>query len=998
MTRGWIRALVVLACVGCAATTPQVRPDPPPLPEAPEAWPRAAPVFPFRLTSPRSLEQARATRHALQQLPPDHRFVLALADLSRLLSGEEIGIEARLFEGRWYLVSDERVLAEVSAEADFPELLAALARYADRFPLTSPPPRKKRKGAAETPAPFELRVGEALLSELNAASAAWATERTPVTIARTADAFASLAFELLDAQQTADAVYARAWAVAAMARATQVLSPEAEAILAHGLGYQRAAKERAIALAEDSPVRAFLAADLPALERLAPRDANEARRYLLIRRLILDGETDRLSRLAISKPEEQESIVFLRAHMHAGLYSALPALVVGLQSFARRMGVPDPALPAFGRPGPGPQPPQLFPWFEAALERIPARPPGHLFSTELEAAVEVAHFSTTVAKATNIFIKVQQDEDSARQLLNVLGPARHKSTQALETWLRLRVRGISRNFPPREMVDLLGARHPEWKGLALAEFVGITAENPPGNMYAVDAVKYFARRLDSRPSHRRALLEATEKLLLDLPWTERLKQSWTAVSGRVYYAERFGTLRAEADQLEPMIRDESVGLAERVLALKTLLTSEEAAARALAGTARPLLDELCTRAQAAPDLVNCASAYEALKDFAALHTQLEGKVPPHGRDGSQTGYFLRWKLAKSLRELGRADEAWTVIQPSIAGRELDVLYEAARIQLARGKRSDAIRMGEIIRPHPHKGRAATMYAGVMWRAGAPEAVARHLSDGFGADTWETYLSGVFIASHQERSDRDITASMKALQAKVHPNLLYLMARGMVTRGRRDLAVRMVNGLTGTERSLVDRYRWLSEEKSPKEALSWFRRSATGSRAVYASLAFEAGADDLLFDGLTAEPGEGLVELWEFRAAALARAGGTSGARYETVRKWFEQLPAEEWVGACGRVLLGLAPPEALIRAANHSPAELARAAYYLGVLAEGRGRYDEAAEWYLDAVDIGGPGYARRWASDRLSAWRGTGKSLATLAAENRRPPAPEAHAEIGTE
>jgi len=83
-----------------------------------------------------------------------------------------------------------------------------------------------------------------------------------------------------------------------------------------------------------------------------------------------------------------------------------------------------------------------------------------------------------------------------------------------------------------------------------------------------------------------------------------------------------------------------------------------------------------------------------------------------------------------------------------------------------------------------------------------------------------------------------------------------------------------------------------------------------------------------------------------------------------------------------RFLTGLATEKEVLALAT-DPKKRCEIAYYIGLRAQGEGRYADASDWYRVSIETGLIQNGEyRWAHNTLSKWQSAGKSLARLADE----------------
>lgn len=225
------------------------------------------------------------------RLVPDRRFLFALGEVRRLVSGKPapelaVGLE----KDRWMLRYDSVLVGSLPQFPSFPQLLSLLTSMAEqslkgaRLPNDSQPkaPRPADDRLKAFFAPNLIEVLEEI-DRRPSRSASWETAARALVLLRV---------QTFDRLDISDPLSARALATLALAKAagSQGLLAE-EALLADQLGYETDARLLATDLPPSDPVRAFVLHDEASL--LAAADSQAASRlaqFLAAKRIAQKGD------------------------------------------------------------------------------------------------------------------------------------------------------------------------------------------------------------------------------------------------------------------------------------------------------------------------------------------------------------------------------------------------------------------------------------------------------------------------------------------------------------------------------------------------------------------------------------------------------------------------------------------------------------------------------------------------------------------------------------
>ena len=946
------------------------------------APPRTAlhvPPLPVSIPPPRTLAKARQVRHELERRPPDRRFQGALEDIPYLARGAtREPLEARLSEGRWYLVRRERAVCDVSEMPDFEELDGALVAWArTQLGEVSPPAALSPPNLAEP-----LSLDERARAELDSINVAWERgDHTPQMMARAAHVLTSVAFATFDELGTADALYTRAWAMSAMARARGAGRDSDLALLASALGYERSARAIAGRLGPDDPVRLYFGEDETRFEKIVgASDAPNGVRYLWFRRVLYSGDIERVTAAAKLMRRGTE-ISFLIALMSCNVFelhgdASDGAMEEVLADLSRRVTSLTAGGPEHPQPPLRPEPGRLFDDFDSLMSRFPprARVP---FELEVEQASYRALFQSAFVSEFYFQLVSRGAPEEALQVVARAGRPRGPSFD-LYDWARSLAE--QRRFKePRTTIAMHQLLGWAWLGAAaLAEWElngrrGDRGSYEEGNWY-----RALERRLDSRPEHRDYDRRAIPVFLYSPEyWIDRLRQfvrtypnEWSAATIAVWDGDWKVTENQAADIHLPALK--------RFAAVTAMVSAKHVTEAAGAAALLAITKE------AGMPLHLVRELSEQLYDWglwADLNSLVQPWLAAHPDTDSMAAAKLRGNLARALFSLGQPAEAWKAIEPALPRYIPSVEYEAANVLAALGRRKEAIEMAELLRSQSDGSNSNLRYMGIQWRLGNAKEAVKYAPQQIAAVDLRDWGSGILETVMQETRGRHVEPLLDAFRdGGFSESQLALFAEGLIRKHHPEWAFRLLRDRPPQEVvSAVVGYLALRDWKGEQEALRWFwKKFPTPDYAVIAITAATYKADGIIlsFPDATIEQ-QPLPRQWVLVASAFVRTRAT-GERVDRFRTFLRDYPVPSGDLASARYLMGMIDENAL-REAWPAGTDQAVLGYYLGVGCEARGDWQGALEAYLDTVSLTTNAPERGWASTRLEDWTKANKPVKQL-------------------
>jgi tetratricopeptide (TPR) repeat protein len=349
--------------------------------------------------------------------------------------------------------------------------------------------------------------------------------------------------------------------------------------------------------------------------------------------------------------------------------------------------------------------------------------------------------------------------------------------------------------------------------------------------------------------------------------------------------------------------------------------------------------------------------------------------------------FAKIAIAKSLRALGRNDEALRAVGPAAGSWQGGAMYQTAVLLSMSG---DKARAKELMLARLERYPVPESLAGVAelhWRLGDYPAAAQALASTTipmrlvdWRDSIGSAFAEVFVRSKVPGS---ISAFEAMKRAHISPMNLMQMAQGAHYAGDDRITLDLLTRIDDPKVQVAAAFRALPIMKrldGDATATAWATsKLRAGPALTVASLCVADDCDDAIWLLEEPPPGENRDLFWLFRAVVVARHHDSP--HRDEVLKYFQANGTARYF-VMGRAVMALEDESAITGFAGdiHQVCEVA---FYLGAAAEGQGRIEDASDWYRAALEtnlIRENEY--HFAYNRLAAWRSQGKSLGRIAAD----------------
>ena len=844
----------------------------------------------------------------------------------------------------------------------------------------------------------------------------------------------SLALQSLDAMDAADALLAAAWAATALDEAASHAQPAQKMVLAHALGYRRAAQQAAAWVPDTSAIRAYVIVDNKRLQTLADDPASDLlTRYLWLRRLLLsdlgqEAESFLAGHMAEARgtmPVVQAQVMWGDFQIRRSLASSGPAVV--LRSLMRDAG--DRYADRAAKAGDSRDESRilrhldvdegkLLAAFDAALATL--LPDKSNPTVPALAAYYRAAMLTALHDKGHDYLYVLCSNKAAAAFARSVRDDKGKLATTFAPWFDSLVAADAGQPVTGELLANLQAQQ-GIGGLALLDaFNTIHAKDYWANPMSYAAARALMARLDSRPNNRE-LAGKVAYQLPDLRLYERMHRSFVevapgmALSSQASFAVFAGDKAlleqtAALPQLRPCDRIHvtatrvDLGLLPPQVAVREMETAA-IGDREGAGGLTCLISVLENvvaankfeswrlppggRAERTRNVTRALSSDPNGAIVRLARMWLDAHPDPRGLDGAS----VRGSLARALRRMGKPKDALLAIEPALSTGQGAAMRETA-IAHALLKHADQARSLVAAAASRYPGATSVVaQAAIEWRLGNPIDAAKIVKQSgqrgeqFGRELGAA-LADAFL---NDKTPGLESAVNELLKAGITDDTKECLLDDLVVNDvKRAVAVidQLVDPLQ-RQYAIVRHYRAIKAVKGEEAAQALGRQLLRSASPSIASLAISFHSATPLW--LLPEPPSPQARdlLWLFRAVA-ARWDPRS-VYVDALERHFAKPSPDKGLGSdryyvLGRVVMGLESEAVGTSLRGITPSTSCEAAFYLGARAQGLGKLDEAHDWYRVAVETSLPRESEyHFAMSQLRLWSEEGKSLARIAKESTR-------------
>ncbi len=986
---------------------------------------RVAPGFPtitFADPEPPSILDVPAPQmpdavHAFYVLKPDNRFLGAVAEMHRLVSGEPADtVKVSRQDGQWLIAYRGERVGSLPDVAGFENGAALLdgwaARLLTRYPLatTGAPSAQERDSVL---ALLEQLDAPQLGVALRIVDAGWRRNRHAAWLPLAASGLTLLAVQLPKTDVVGDPLVARSLAAATLAEATgyEDAVVQVRALLGEHMGYTHEAARIATALPPDHPVRLLASRNRSALLAAVTAGHSTPLTRLLYLRAIADrgernGFTEALevSGMRMSSgvlgaavtTSRFESDILVIQHGPRVLAAELDAiaprsdLVARFERLVRALArlvqgrapgaEPEGANLLQARPGGG----NALAKFEGDLETLNTRFAGPFLTGDLYGLYFRAQLHAAFERACIHNVDGLASVTAATGFVRAFADAPSGLWTDVMRWCRGRADVLAGHGSVDTLIDDLrtvrGLSEPALRG-SLSDVADLLSYMDGRH---IAAARIAFARLDSRPhAVRRASQVATDRLG-DLPLAERLDQRLLALAGEDYpeLAVWSAQYHGDAAALTAQARESQLTLEARFNALNDLLTISKDTNATFAAFERLLAetpDNWEERQSYVEQLERSGRSADAARIIRAWLTN-------HGPDRGFDYLFATTALARQYQRLGRLEQAYALLEPLQNSYQFGVLQRSALIALAMGNVGVAERLAQRgVDRYPGWAPAHATLAQVRWaqhRYADGSTVLNDPHHVLSSDDWRHAVGPVFASAFGRSPVAEGDSAFAGLvQGGVPATLLAALPAAAADSGFYALALalkqRLLPPAGGDDAAAVEFYRYVVAARGAGAGRAWLaaRWSPTEARRQALSI-YRNGLYDLLWD-LDAVPDDGVdgSYYWVVRALAWLQDPKRDPARRARLMEFYRR-PDPRYYHLVGRCLLGMEPDETLLIFAT-TPHRRAEVSYYLGIKALSERRYSTASDWLRVTVETQSErDWETLWAKDLLTRWAGTGRVL----------------------
>jgi tetratricopeptide (TPR) repeat protein len=957
-------------------------------------------------------EMLEVVRHE-PPIPPDRRFVLAMAELEELTTGRRVDEVQVGWDGsRWLLQHDDLPLGRLAEIPSFADALSLLESHASRGLEGDAPARVLPQPEIDRlQARLDRLRPEEVIEALRQIDAHWREgRRDPRAVVLATRGLVFLDLQRSDEVEVTDGLGAKALAALALARAIgggDLLVEEA--LLADRFGYSAHAVALAGSMPLESPVRAYLLNETETLRQLAEQtDAAPLTRYLYLSRLAEQRNIDAWRSWIgeyVREPTLSTSILstgFLagRHELTRPLTPILPylALMEFWGTTGRRPDLEEvrefngryerelaDAMKAMDREL-GETTADLIRRFEQDSEQLQRDFPGPFAEAGVLRAYYGGHLYGSIVHLARYYLDILASVELSAEYLEGMDGAPFPVGDQVERWYSHLVQSEKGSGDVEELTDDLG--HVRCLGVRawMRSFDELQEQLPYADPRVPSAASALGQRLDSRPAHQ-FHLAGLASARFDLRSRDRFYRSAVHLAGPTHQGTRSWLARASGDTttLRAMVEDEHLAIRWRVGALEYLIADSLAEDAYLRDISERMIESAPGRWEIREVYLKHLENVGAFDEGIDVVMDWKFRNPDRDRFVDVDAQTALGRLYYKKGEFRRAESA---IENVIRMRHAGTVGRAALIFQQVRREKEALRLARWgAKRYPDFAFSRVVLAEVLWRQGRNQEVPEVLNDSrFPLDlwAWREDVAEAFLRVFGDGSPAEAEeAFAEIVRAGVPSWISEALPQGLMRRGRPDLAFLLQAQLDATDaigsyRNPIRAYMYLKAWESEAIALDWIRPMIPPRVLSQVSrVMFAEGADELLW-GLIPDPEETTYPdvLWLTRAASEIR--NDTRLHLRELREHYGTARGSDF-DVMGRYLLDMETEERVLELAR-TPERRAQIAYYVGLKAQSEGRISDAIDWYRVVLATGeDKKYEYSFALEALETWKNTGYTVARI-------------------
>lgn len=949
------------------------------------------------------------------RLPPDRRFLLAVALIHSFFTREDIApVKADFVDGSWHVSYLGKSVGSLPELPNFGELMSMLESWTKSLQAQMPlqwGPSLAASDFSEIQNQLNDFQYSSNLAALHKIDGLWNSGGPrPELLATAARALVSVAIQALDHLETGDQLQAKAVAVLGLAKTlTDDKSLRNECLLSYTMDYSSHAVELAKMLPEDDQARLYVLHNDQRLEKIALQDsAPKEARYLRLLRIVETEEWGR-SLLHVWFPNGPHSLMAWKIVADSGRpLPELPRLVLAEVSIDANVlqGIkPDEVGLKSG--GYASCVSAMILQFETILQKISGKCSGPFLDSKTYQTLYNGYFYTPLYDHGLDYLDGLSSIEAAQDFSASLGNINSGIGGDLKRWYSHLVVSKEGKTPPQA---LRGKWQEDFAGLQTLGLPPLMrtmkeAKKSYLDLELIKTAKAILPRLDSRVIHRWYLFEIARGPLLDITLRERLAESIIKDSSqrRPQFLAWYANYSGDDKLLRELLDAESMDWRTKLKILGYLVKKGETKPEELIERYRKISAKY-------PDSWDVTDGFQRylmqIQKYEEVRSIVNNWLDRNvlSRDGTDR-IDAKAAISLSYFKEGRYEEGWNVIEPEIASWKASAMEMGARLLDKLNRPTEAEKLMEAcVDRYPDSALCRAKLARLYWRHGKNKEAAEFLKQSanrlFTSD-WEFRIAPEFVEAFSDKPKENALAAFSALFEQGHgsPCLLNL-AKGLADNGLHELAFELCSQLHGTNeqgemRILLRCYDYLKEFKGQTAAFDWLHSKLTPPlRGWAANVAYTEMHYDMIWD-LVPDPDQ-MSEMgsytWLMRAAASLKLGPTGDPHRKDLMFHFENDAPLSKLDASkaefdtisrryqvGRFLCGLVPKEEVLKFAS-IPLRRGAIAYDIGLRCQSEGNYAEACRWYRAAIETGIDSIETEWAIRELNRWISADKSLERIA------------------
>ena len=951
------------------------------------------------------------------RLKPDKRIVNAVSDIHAFLTNSQRrNVETKYVRDHWEVYYQDTLVGELPEYADFPEFLSLLEAWTKNIVA-----RKSIKLTSTPLSTNDIEFIEYQLSLFYAPHAATATQRlnelwkegnrTKELLPYAVRAMTLLTLQQLDYMEGAEQLPSHTVSLLALTKAlTSHDVNREEVLLSYTLGYSAHARTLASHLEPDDVINAYVHHETDRVRSIASHNQNHIEAHYLLGLQLAELnkykewnkwfikntftvqnmlpllktalEINKFSinkRIASTLPysatvllayesgkENVESFMKLLNRVIHDEYSNISELYLSARAFAKAS--------------------HLVAYLDTGTSLLKQKYLGPFLDGDTYGSFFQGHFYSGLYRIGLHYLDSLSSDVAAEAFTDYIGDPLHPIGADFQRWYQNLSKSKSGINDPQYLVRDLA----EIKRFGAPPILRTLEEQKPffgiGLPGIIQGVRAVIPHLDSRPEHQREFMHLVWDSLCDLSFYEKLADEVVIIDpARSQYVQRWlPYFKEDSNGLKRLLSEDDLTLSSKLKIFKYLEEMEQVSPQYLE-------DEYQKAFEKEPDNWSIVKAYiEFLmkeKKYKRVREVARNWLTDNEDYPGLAPVMIKTKIARSYLEEDNLDEAWETIKIVVPSYQGGAMHTAVDILEARGELDKAEKVARAVyERYPDSLTYCIRLAKHYWKRNMYQEAAEALKKcrvRINGNEWRFKVGKEFVETFKDRPDQSaLSAYQSLLEQKVDQNGLFAIATEIGKSARYILATRMIEPLEFSRyrklNAQIRSYGYLKKAKGDEAAFAWLNAQIPKEmRGPLSMIAYEEDQHDLMWSMIeNPEEGEFPEFNWALRVCAYLKQGKKNDKHYHELKKHYEIHQSGDRYFIIGRYLLGMADESEVLALITNKKTEC-EVSYYIGLIAQLNGDYENATKWYRISMETGLNNNGEYgWSMFQLHRWRDKGKSL----------------------